>query len=137
MERESTKHGPRLDDELVHETSALLHGAPVAGQSRDELRQEDPDEGSPGATTRPDVPERAVVTTVEAGARAELARAVSGAPFPARRTELLEAARHTDADETVIDRLESLPAEASFANVQELWEALGGHHEGRDGGAVR
>lgn len=142
MERESTKHGRRLDEELRHETASVVTGAPVAAQSREDRRQEDPDEGlDVEGGARPDVPARGPVDDEEATERAELARAVSPARFPARRHALVEAAEASGADDRVLGELRSLPADARYDNVQAIWDALGGHreddgraHEGRQAG---
>lgn len=136
MERESTKHGRRLDDELSHETASLTTGAPVIGRSQEDKRQEDPDEGLDveGAEVRPDVPGREPLPAEEATARAELARAVASARFPAERDELLAAARHAGADDRVLEELAGLEPGSAFANVQGVWEALGGHREQRGAG---
>lgn len=133
MERESTKHGRRLDEQLRHETASIVQGAPVIANSREDLRQEDPDEGLDGeGGTRPEIPERLEVTEREAARRAELARAVAGAHFPATRAELQRAAATTDADEAVLAELDALPSEVHFVNVQAIWDHLGGHREQRD-----
>ena len=111
----------------------MLQGAPVVANSRGERRQEDPDEGlDVQGELRPDLPEMSPVSGAEADARAELARAVAGAHFPADRTDLLEAAQRTDADEGVLERLGQLPGDRRFHNVQAIWDALGGHHEQRE-----
>ncbi|MDA8296483.1 MAG: DUF2795 domain-containing protein [Actinomycetota bacterium] len=138
MERESTKHGRRLDEQLRHETASIVQGAPVIANSREDLRQEDPDEGlDVEAGTRPEVPERLEVTEREAERRADLARAVAGAHFPATRAELLRAAGATDANEAVLAELGALAPEVHFANVQAVWDHLGGHREQRDHHAHR
>lgn len=135
MERESTKHGRRIDEELHHETASILQGSPVVGKTRDDLRQEDPDEGlDVEGEIRPDIPDLSEVTGPEADARAELARAVAGARFPADRAELIAAAQHTDAGDTVFAALSQIPENERFANVQAIWERLGGHREHRDAG---
>lgn len=57
MERVSSKHGPRIDDQQKHEEHALLHGAPDEG--RTEARTaEAPGDGEPSMGTRnvPDDP---------------------------------------------------------------------------------
>lgn len=41
MERESTKHGGRLDEEMKDETRPMTTGAPVEGHTRDERAQDD------------------------------------------------------------------------------------------------
>ncbi len=133
MERESTKHGRRLDDQLRHETASILQGAPVIANSREDLRQEDPDEGlDVQAGTRPEISERHEVTEREAGRRADLARAVAGARFPATRAELQRAAATTDATESVLAELGALAPEVRFTNVQMVWEHLGGRRERRE-----
>lgn len=130
MERESTKHGRRLDEELRHETASVVQGAPVPAQSREDRRQEDPDEGlEVEMGTRPDIPAGGPVDDEEAIARAELARAVAPAHFPARRRELIEAATASGADERVLTELGSLPSGQELQNVQAIWDALGGHRE--------
>ena len=39
MNRE-TKHGPRTDEQLGHETDAMLKGSPVPSHSREDVQQE-------------------------------------------------------------------------------------------------
>lgn len=133
VERESTKHGGRVDDQLAHETASVVQGSPVPGQSRGDRRQEDPAEGLGAGELRPEVPGRAAVGDEEATARAELARVVAPARFPAERGELLEAAAASGAGDRVLEELRALPGGVAFDNVQAIWDALGGHHEDRPG----
>ena len=57
MERGSTKHGPRLDDEMTHETEGMIRsGQPNRAEPHreteavlpDELPEDDEDAGIPG-----------------------------------------------------------------------------------------
>lgn len=129
VERESTKHGRRLDEQLGHETASVVQGSPVPAQSRDARRQEDPGEVRDGAAVRPEVAAGGALGEDEAAARAELAGAVAPARFPAGRAELLGAAVDAGAGGAVLDELRALPEGASFENVQAIWEALGGHRD--------
>ena len=133
MGRESTKHSPRLDDQLKHETDSLTHGAPVEARSREDRLQETPIEGEPvlDLTRRPDI-EAAPglgISPEAAEARAEVARAVVGARFPATRDELIAAAEDAFASDAVRERLRGLPCDGAFENVQAVWAATGGEVE--------
>ena len=131
MER-SDKHSPRVDDEIKHETAALTHGAGLESHSRDDLRQETPDrlEGTPDPSARPDIPvPDGALSPDEANERAEVARVLTSATFPATREYLFQAAAENHADERVIERLRRLPASQSFENVQDVWAAPGGNTE--------
>ena len=44
MERGSDKHGPRVDEELDHETRSLRQGAPVESRVEEHREQEGPGE---------------------------------------------------------------------------------------------
>jgi hypothetical protein len=131
MER-SDKHSPRLDEELKHETAPLTHGAGLESHSREDLRQETPfpEEGAPDPSARADVaaPEGAL-SPAEANQRAELARVLASADFPATREFLFQAALDAHAGDDVIERLRRLPPDQAFATVQDVWVATGGHVE--------
>ena len=132
MERESTKHGPRIDEELAHETESMVRGAPVEARSRGERIKETPDagEGAHADGRRPDVPSASALGEEELDARSEMARHLAGLDFPAERERLLEAAVRQDAPDDVIARLAMLPERVPYATVAQVWEATGGHREG-------
>jgi hypothetical protein len=117
MERQSTKHGPRLDEELERETESLVRGAPVEARS-DEGREKEP-------LADDELPSDPVL------ARRELSRHLTLSVFPAQRQELLEEARRNQAPGPVLALLEALPPEARFGTVHEVFDALlhGGHAE--------
>jgi len=54
MDRESTKHSPRVDDQMVHETSGLLQGRTFDEGREEGFTQEAPED--PGAGRRAEVP---------------------------------------------------------------------------------
>jgi hypothetical protein len=132
MERGSSKHGPRLDEELDHDTRSLQQGSPVESRAEEERLQEGdgetgptPDEILETAGTDPDVDLAAVE------ARSQLARWLRPSAFPADRGGLLDAARGEQAPETIIEALERLPDGVTYDNVEQVWEALGGQPERR------
>jgi Protein of unknown function (DUF2795) len=133
MERETAKHGPRVDDELQHEVESLTRGnAAEESHSREDRVQEGPAEGEmrfePADRTLTDTSGLGVDPQT-ADERSELARHVVSAPWPARRDDLVAAAQSERAPQPVLDRLRTLPAQARFENVQEVWSALGGSTE--------
>ncbi len=129
MERETDKYSPRVDDAMSHDLESLLRGSPEESRAREDRLQEDPEVG-PG---RPPAAEEKVGIGVSASAadqRAELARYLAGAAFPARRDELVYMAETDQAPPPLLDRLRSLPADEQYVNVQSVWQALGGEVEG-------
>ena len=133
MERESSKHSPRVDDELGHEVESLVRGsAAEESRAREDRLQEGSDEGEmrfePADRTL--AQDRGIgVDDASADERSELARHIAASPWPAGREQLVEAARLDRAPQQVIDQLRTLPSEAAFENVQEVWSALGGATE--------
>lgn len=116
MQRESDKHGSRLDDQLAHEVESLTRGnSPEEARSREDRVLEEPTEDD-------------VQTVLDQ--RAELARHITAAAWPAARDDLVETARLERAPQEILDSLRRLPSEARFDNVQEVWAALGGTTEG-------
>ena len=122
-QRDSDKHGPRLDEEMKREAAGLRQGAPVDPRAEEwrtpEAPDEDADELAPGTETE---------------ARSELARHLRPSRFPAGRDELVAEARDQHAPDTYVDLLSRLPGDATYANVAEVWQALGGGREHRETG---
>lgn len=129
MERETVKHGSRVDEAIAEDVAPLVHGAAAEESRAQEARlQEDPAVG-PG--TRPAGRHAAGLGIAEddATGRAELARHLASAAFPARRDQLVFHAVEASAPPEVVDRLRTLPGDDDFANVQAVWAALGGPTE--------
>ncbi|RBY81900.1 DUF2795 domain-containing protein [Blastococcus sp. TF02A-26] len=124
----STKHNPRLDQELEHEIQGMLK-AEHATRSHEWRETEPVAEGEPDLTTDPagtlvgGVPvgmtEDAVV------ARAELARWLDRADFPADGPALVEAALDHRATDAVVDELRRLPEGQTFERIGDVVRALG------------
>ncbi|SFT47402.1 Protein of unknown function [Geodermatophilus amargosae] len=124
----STKHNPRLDEELEHEIQGMLK-AEHATRS-EEFREVEPvAEGEPDLTANPSgtlvggVPvgmtEEAVV------ARAELARWLVRADFPADGPGLVEAALDHRAPDAIVEELQRLPEGETYERIGDVARALG------------
>ncbi len=127
MGLESTKHSPKVDDQLKHEQAI--------GRSQ-EMRQPDaPAEGEPRPTTSEgDTMPYATpgpLPPEQVEARAELASFLEQVDFPGDRDTFVRSAVADYAPAHVVERLERLPEGQVFGNVQEIWEATGGDREAR------
>jgi hypothetical protein len=124
----STKHSPRVDEELDHEIQGMMRAERAT--RAEEWREVEPvAEGEPDLTADPSgalvggtpvgMTEAAVV------ARAELSRWLTREPFPADRDGLVEAARDHRAPDAVVAELERLPEGQTFERVGDVVRALG------------
>lgn len=128
MERETTKHGPREDEDLARNVEGLLRGAPVEPRSAENRRLEDPGDAGNDEfedAVRPDVPSPGVLDERALNERAELARLLTGLHYPADREAIVEVAGANGAEEATLARLGRLP-EGSYDLFEAVWEALGG-----------
>ena len=138
MERGSTQHGPRVDDELERETRSLVQGAPVESRVEEGFEKEGPADGEPVPDARiagdrpPPVP---AMSRDEVEARSELARHLEPHRFPARPAELVAMATEQHAPDDMVISLARLP-DRTYDTVGEVWVALGGHHEARATGGT-
>jgi hypothetical protein len=134
-ERRSDKVPPRMDEELEQETASLAGGAPVPSRGEEAREQEaagddqpDPDARLAGDHGTEPAPE---MDRDDVEARGDLARHLEPSVFPATREELLASAEDTQAPPEILRALERLPEGATFQNVQDVWQALGGPTESR------
>ncbi|WP_236830217.1 DUF2795 domain-containing protein [Blastococcus sp. KM273128] len=124
----STKHNPRLDEELEHEVQGMLK-AERATRAHEWREVEPVGEGQPDIDADPagtlvggtpvGMDEDAVV------ARAELARWLDRADFPSTGPDLVEAARDHRAPDVVVSELERLPEGETFERIGDVVRALG------------
>ncbi len=131
MDRLSTKHGPRVDDQLKHELGAMTQGAPAESRVEEEREQEAPSDGEPTATSRPERDDFYGLGPDAPTARREISRHLGLHVFPAGRDALIDQARTEGAGEQVIDALRNLPTDREFATVYDVTETLGLHAEER------
>jgi hypothetical protein len=138
MERGSTQHGPRVDDELERETRSMVQGAPVESRIEEGFEKEGPADGEPVPDSRiagdrpPPVP---AMSRDEVEARSELARHLEPGRFPARPAELVAMATELHAPDDMVVSLARLP-DRTYETVGEVWVGLGGHHEEREKAAA-
>ena len=132
MEQAANKHSPMVDEEMKHETEGMVR----AGRSTraEEWRDPEPSgEGQPDVDRAPDAtltggtPPGMTADDVER--RSELASYLDRTSFPAVRTQLVEDATSNNAPDRVLAELRQLPDGREFANVNEVWSALGGGTE--------
>jgi hypothetical protein len=124
----STKHSPREDDALKHETEGMIR----SGRSTHAEEWNDPE---PTAEGDPDVdasPADTLTGGVPVGmtpdavvVRTELARWLDRADFPDTGAGLVEAARDHRAPDGVADELSRLPAGEVYERIGDVVRALG------------
>ena len=124
----STKHSPRVDEELEHEIQGMVR----SGRSTRAEEWRDPE---PTAEGEPDIdaaPNGTLVGGTPVGmdadaveARAELARWLDRADFPSTGPQLVEAARDHRAPDAVVAELERLPDGDTFERIGDVVRALG------------
>ncbi|MFI6128805.1 DUF2795 domain-containing protein [Micromonospora sp. NPDC051141] len=134
MERGSSKHSPRVDDQMSSEVSGLVQGPGAGGARVDEFRQAEPSgEDQPEATTAPagdlrtGSPQGMSSTDVEA--RSRLGRFIGMAALPGDRDALVANARENEAPADIVAALEGLPDDTRYQTVSEVWAALGHRNE--------
>jgi hypothetical protein len=124
----STKHSPRVDEELEHEMQGML-------RAERSTRAQEWREVEPSAEGDPDVdadPAGTLVGGTPVGmdadavvARAELARWLDRADFPSDGAALVEAARDHRAPDAVVAELAKLPAGDTYERIGDVVRALG------------
>jgi hypothetical protein len=124
----STKHSPRVDEELEHDIQGMLRGghSTRAEEWRDPepVAEGDPDiDSAPNGTLVGGTPVGMDADAVEA--RAELARWLDRADFPSTGPQLVEAARDHRAPDAVIAELERLPDGDAYERIGDVVRALG------------
>lgn len=133
MTRESTKHGPRMDELLKGETRSLEQGAPIEARSREGLEKEGPADSDRDVDVHTAPPGALGSDPVEA--RRELSRHVRLSAFPTGREGLLAEAEGQNAPEPVLAALRRLPADTEFSTLHEVWAALEGYSNVREAAA--
>jgi Protein of unknown function (DUF2795) len=135
MDRGSSKHSSRLDEEMDEEVLGITEGSGAGG------RVEQWRESEPSGDDEPDV---SLVPDLDAGEdggspsgmspedrerRSQLGRYLRRSAFPADRAALIAEARANNAPDNVVDALGGLSASTEFANVADVWAAIVGTPE--------
>jgi hypothetical protein len=121
MERRSTKHGPLRDQQMAHETEAMVRGAPKPSHI-EEWRQTEPVEGV-RVRRDPDTSPASADEDIEL--RSELARLLTRDVFPVDRAGLLDVFDDRGASDALMERVARIPAHQRFRNTHEVMLALG------------
>jgi hypothetical protein len=131
VQRDSAKHGPRLDEELQKEVEPLLRGAPIEARVEESREKEGPGDydRDPDARTAP--AGNLGADAVEA--RRELSRHLRPSAFPAQRDELVAEAAENNAPLPVLEALRALPEGVTFATAHEVWVAFSDPELAREG----
>ncbi len=128
MSEQTSKHGPRQDENLEHETRGLVQG----GKSTHVEEWRDPEPAGEDQTMadrnilpedRRSAPPGMTVGDVEE--RADIAQVLGTRAFPADRDGLVAVAEENQATDRILGRLRSLPAGETFENMQDVARALG------------
>jgi hypothetical protein len=122
MGRESSKHGPQLDEEMAHETEDIVRSGHAA--HTEEWRQPEPvDEGHPFRPVTGGPPGGPGIDDIET--RSLLARELTPGIFPADGRTLRRRAEDVGLPPALTESIASLPAGQRYANVGDLARALG------------
>ncbi|HEX2075388.1 MAG TPA: DUF2795 domain-containing protein [Geodermatophilus sp.] len=124
----STKHNPRLDEEMEHEVQGMLKAERAT--RAEEWREVEPvAEGDPDIDA---VPNGTLVGGTPVGmdadavvVRAELARWLARADFPNSGPGLVEAAMDHQAPDAVVAELRRLPEGETYERIGDVVRALG------------
>jgi len=122
-EQISGTHGPAEDDAIKRQERQELQ------QHGDEWPDEDaPDEGEPAAVWAEEgrfAGEPPGEDWLGIELRAELARHLNRTDYPVTRAHLLDTLTAQGADQRLLDRVSSLPAQARYGHLSSLVRALG------------
>ncbi|MBQ1024221.1 DUF2795 domain-containing protein [Micromonospora sp. C95] len=134
MDRGSSKHSPRVDEQMSQEVSGLVQGPGTGGSRVDEFRVPEPaGEDQPEPTTAPagDLRSGAPqgMTSEDVEARSRLGRFITMTALPGDRAALLANARANEAPDDVLAALQRLPENTRYQTVSEVWAALGHTNE--------
>jgi Protein of unknown function (DUF2795) len=127
MERASSKHSPRVDEEMSQEVRGLLQG--TAGARVEEWRLPEPaGEDQPEPTVVPAGDDRSGspegMTSVEKEQLSRLGRYIGLSALPGDRRGLRRSAEDLEAPDDILAALDRLPPNVTFRTVTEIWEAL-------------
>jgi hypothetical protein len=133
MPDKSSKHGPRLDDQMKHETEGLVRGdGPTHAE---EFKDPEPvgtdtgrDPTSPG-TARPGAAPPGM-TPEDVAERSAMAQVLVGVAYPATPRALAAHALGQGAPDVAVTALEQLP-ERRYRNFADVAEQLDQGHEDR------
>jgi len=135
MDRGSSKHSSRLDEEMDEEVLGITEGS-GAGSRVEEWRETEPSgDDEPDASLIPDLDagedggSPSGMSPQDRERRSQLGRYLRRSVFPADASVLVAEARANNAPDSIVDALSGLPASTVHANVADVWAALVGTPE--------
>ncbi len=133
MDRGSSKHSPRVDEQMAQEVLGHVQGSPDGGRAEEWREPEPPGEDQPEPSWIPEGDRRggapAPLTADDVEARSQLGRYLTHTIFPANRDAVRRAAQAAQAPDEVLAEIDQLPPEPEFGTVSAVWAALGHHNE--------
>jgi hypothetical protein len=126
MSEQSDKHGPRLDEQLQHETEGLVRGGgPTHVEPGLDPEPVETDAGrDPTAGTSRETGTPPGMTAYDVEMRSAFAKVLAGAPYPATPGELAEYVAQEGAPEVTVRTLEGLP-DGTYEGLPDVLDALG------------
>src|SRR4051812_10711682 len=126
MDRGSSKHSPRVDDQMAAEVRGTVQG--TAGGRAEEWKMAEPSgEDQPQVSLVPEQEyvrgEPAGVGSPEGEAFSRFGSYIGLSALPGDRAALLKSAHDLEAPDDVVARIETLPEGTTFQNVAEAWRA--------------
>jgi hypothetical protein len=109
MDRGSSKHSPRLDDQMAGEVRGTIQGT-VGGRAEEWKMAEPSGEDQPGLGEN------------EGDGFSRFGTYI-GRVFPGDRDAIANSARELLAPDDVLARIDRLPPGTTFQNVKEVWKA--------------
>jgi hypothetical protein len=128
MDRGSSKHSPRVDEQMSQEVRGTVQG--IAGSRAEEWKMAEPSgEDQPQVSLVPGEEnvrgEPAGVGSPQGEAFSRFGTYIGRSAFPGDRDALEKSARDLEAPDDVLDALRTLPPGTTYKNVAEVWHALG------------
>ena len=118
MDRGSSKHSPRVDEQMSQEVRGTVQG--TAGSRAEEWKMAEPSgEDQPEVSLVPDE------DNVPGASFSRFGTYIGLSAFPGDRDALEKSARDLEAPDDVLDALRTLPAGTTYQNAAEVWRALG------------
>jgi hypothetical protein len=128
MDRGSSKHSPRVDDQMAEEIRGTVQG--TVGARAEEWKMAEPSgEDQPQTTVAPDDGygrgEPNGVGNPEAEDFSRFGSYIGMSALPGDRAALERSARDLDAPDDVLALLATLPEGTTFQNTADVWKAVG------------
>jgi hypothetical protein len=135
MERGSSKHSPRLDEEMEHEVEGMMTAErPTRAEEWKEPEPAGEDQADPGRLGEPPDHQPGVppgMTGEEVQLRSELGAALPRSVFPTDEAGLLGHLVDSNAPDRLRQLIRQLPSGRTYDHVGEVVQALGLHEESR------